>query len=548
MTLLQAILLGGYYWIDSVSLGHALYTLTSQPLCSSFFVGLIMGDLTTAVIVGATIQTMYLAATSAGGNIPVDKCAAGVVPTALVIASKGVVTIDQGLVIAVAAGLLFANLHTIKRIVNGVWVHIADRAAEKCNIKGIMLSGLLYPALFKIIIFWIPMTLIMYLGSDIITTLMGALPPFLMNGLEAAGKLMPAIGYGMIIYTIGRGDLMPYFIFGFFLAQFTGIGNIPLLLAACFVAFIEMRAKNEDGADLRKKAKQSESENSDGFVPVQRILTKKDIRKTWLLWWYNLEQSNSFERLQGLSFSVAISPILKKLYAREDQKEDLKEALRRSLLFFNTEGHFGAVIPGIVMSMEEQKALGEDIPGESITSIKTGLMGPMAGIGDTIDWALLPSLMLAFFIPMALEGKVWAAPTPALIVIAIQFVIGWNCMHLGYSLGSKAAVSMLHSGQIQRWLSFFSIAGLFMMGGLASSMVTPQLALMIPTADGVGISVQYRILDAILPGILSLTTVMGIYLYMKKGGNILKCTLALLLIGLVLGALGIIGVPPVPVA
>ena len=56
--------------------------------------------------------------------------------------------------------------------------HIADRAAEKCNIKGIMLSGLLYPALFKIIIFWIPMTLIMYLGSDIITTLMGALPPF----------------------------------------------------------------------------------------------------------------------------------------------------------------------------------------------------------------------------------------------------------------------------------------------------------------------------------------------------------------------------------
>ena len=87
-----------------------------------------------------------------------------------------------------------------------------------------------------------------------------------------------------------------------------------------------------------------------------------------------------------------------------------------------------------------------------------------------------------------------------------------------------------------------------MMGGLASSMVTPQLALMIPTADGVGISVQYRILDAILPGILSLTTVMGIYLYMKKGGNILKCTLALLLIGLVLGALGIIGVPPVPVA
>ena len=42
------------------------------------------------------------------------------------------------------------------------------------------------------------------------------------------------------------------------------------------------------------------------------------------------------------------------------------------------------VILGMAIALEEQKAMGEEIPGDFITNLKTSLMGPLAGMGDTI--------------------------------------------------------------------------------------------------------------------------------------------------------------------
>jgi D-glucosaminate-specific PTS system IID component len=54
--------------------------------------------------------------------------------------------------------------------------------------------------------------------------------------------------------------------------------------------------------------------------------------------------------------------------------------------------------------MEEQKTRGEPISDASITGIKTGLMGPLAGMGDSIIWAAVMPLLIAIFIPFAASG------------------------------------------------------------------------------------------------------------------------------------------------
>ena len=110
-------------------------------------------------------------------------------------------------------------------------------------------------------------------------------------------------------------------------------------------------------------------------------LNKQDLRRSWFKWMASSEQSNSYERLQALLFCGSISNCLEKLYPN---KEDLSAALQRHLQFYNSEADFGCLIPGIVLSMEEERANGADIPDEAITGLKTGLMGPLAGIGDTI--------------------------------------------------------------------------------------------------------------------------------------------------------------------
>ena len=114
--------------------------------------------------------------------------------------------------------------------------------------------------------------------------------------------------------------------------------------------------------------------------------------------------------------------------------------------------------------------------------------------------------------------------------------------HIGYRLGTKAATTILSSGVLSRVIMFFGVLGLFMMGGMTSSFVSVQTPIVVA-----GISLQSGVLDAILPGALTVGTVWGIYEYLRKGkGNVmLKATLILLVAGLVLGGLGILGTPAV---
>lgn len=133
-------------------------------------------------------------------------------------------------------------------------------------------------------------------------------------------------------------------------------------------------------------------------------LSKKDIRNVYLRWWMGCELTLNFERYQALGFCNAFAPCLKKLYGPGDE---LKEALKRHLEFFNTQAMIGAVIPGSVLAMEEAKANGNDIPAETISSFKTGLMGPMAGIGDALEGGCFMAIINAMGASFAMQGNIF---------------------------------------------------------------------------------------------------------------------------------------------
>lgn len=135
-------------------------------------------------------------------------------------------------------------------------------------------------------------------------------------------------------------------------------------------------------------------------------ITKKDLRRSFLRWYMSAEISNSFERLQSVSFCYSMIPVLRKLYPDRDA---FKESLKRELQFFNTEAIWGTPIHGITIAMEEEKAKGEDIPDSAITGIKTGLMGPLAGIGDTITWGMLKTIIYGIGCTMAATGNIMGA-------------------------------------------------------------------------------------------------------------------------------------------
>lgn len=267
-------------------------------------------------------------------------------------------------------------------------------------------------------------------------------------------------------------------------------------------------------------------------------LQKKDLNNAYNRWFFSTELSNSYERLQALAFCNAISKCLKKLYKHDDKAYE--DALKRHLQFYNSEGTLGVLIHGITLSMEEQKSHGSDIPGEVITGLKTGLMGPIAGIGDTIIWGTLRPIIMALACSFAMQGASFAVFIPFLFPI-IGYIIGLYTIHFGYKVGKESIMQVMKSGFINDIITGSSILGLFMMGALSSSYVKIKTPLQFTMQNADPIVIQ-SILDKIAPGILPLCAIFGIYFYFKKKGqNYNKLILALIAISLICAFFGILG-------
>ncbi|MBS5518595.1 MAG: PTS system mannose/fructose/sorbose family transporter subunit IID [Christensenellales bacterium] len=535
LSIFQAAILAAYYWFAATRIVYSLIHILRGPLMTSLFCGIVLGDVPTAIMIGAMIQPMFLAFTAAGGTIVWDECAAGMCGCTITI--LGGLDMSQALTIAVPISLLCAQLHTLRRIFNIYPVQKADQYAKTCNTKGITFMCLWWPVIMEFFVFAIPMFLALYFGAEAVGRIINNLPQWTTNALAITGKILPALGFAMTINVIGRPQFLPFFLGGFFLAQYSGIGGIPLALSGLFVAFLYyliLQATSQEDPAMDNGSREAIEADEQG----RHLLTKRDVNNLVFRWQIMAEVPNSFARLQSLSFCAAFIPILKKLYGHDP--EELSAALARHLTFFNTEGVWGSVVHGIVMAMEEQRALGAPVPTEAINGIKAGLMGPFAGIGDTINWSTMKPLLIMLVLPLAESGSFLAPIIYAVLLAGITIAENYFFVHIGYRMGTEAAVTILEGGMINKFISCASVLGMFMMGGLSASMVNVYTTVQIPTS-GTPMSVQTDILDAVAPGLMTLATVLLVYKYLRSGHSMMKATFWLLGIGLVLGAIGILG-------
>lgn len=247
----------------------------------------------------------------------------------------------------------------------------------------------------------------------------------------------------------------------------------------------------------------------------ESLITRKDLLRAWWKWCRAVEVPVSFDRMQALAFGYSLNNILRKIY--KDDPEELQNAMRRHVTMFNTNCDWGSIIHGITISLEEQRALGnEEVTPEIIQSLKIGLMGPLAGIGDSVDQGIVATIPLAIFVPMALEGSIVAAFIPAVIYLVWSYGFSWFLFQKGYKLGKNSVLEILNSGTIKRVIEVASIVGLFMIGCLSASFVKVETILEFTSATSV-VSLQ-SILDGILPKMLPFITVMSMYLYITKRG------------------------------
>lgn len=271
---------------------------------------------------------------------------------------------------------------------------------------------------------------------------------------------------------------------------------------------------------------------------MESKVTKKDIFHAWWVWIWINHTCYNYERLQAPAVCCSMAKLAQKCYP--DDAEARKDMLRREIMFYNSEIQLGSVIVGLAAGMEVAKANGEDIDPELIINLKTGLMGPLAGIGDTVSQGIVIPLVLSVCMSMTLDGNAIVGPILAFVVLtAYHFGMGYISWYFGYNQGSEAILNLLESGYVDKLIEGAGIVGCMVMGSLIANYVKVTTKLQINTAYS-SFDFQTGLFDQIVPNLLPLLVTFGVIGLMNKGWSSLKCIALLFIGGIVLTLIGVI--------
>lgn len=272
------------------------------------------------------------------------------------------------------------------------------------------------------------------------------------------------------------------------------------------------------------------------------FLTSKSDQKNFyrkLFWRQNwLMFCTSYTKQQAVTYSWTLEPFLEKIYGKDTP--ELYAAMLRHQTFFNTTPMMAPFIMALNLSMEREN---HDTKGKfdatSITAIKSALMGPFAGLGDSVQQGALRIIATGIAIGFCQKGM-WLGPLLFLLIYNIpNFLIRWYGAKLGYTVGQDFVQKAMANGIFKTITNAVSVLGLMMIGAMTAQYVT-FTSTFVTKAAGQTFKLQ-AVLDQILPGLLPLVLVLGCFAYLRKKNRPVRVLVAILVLAFILTFLGLTG-------
>ncbi len=269
-------------------------------------------------------------------------------------------------------------------------------------------------------------------------------------------------------------------------------------------------------------------------VKLSEGAKKKAItRHNWALQW-----CWNYERMQAAGYAYSMVPVIKELY---DDNEERCRNLERHMVFYNTNPWTSALIFGADIALEE------DYQGEVGDSLKVALMGPLAGIGDTISAVILTPIFSIITASLAQEQNYLSILT-AIIPSLFTFVIRWPIANYAYKKGTAIMADVSGAGSFEALQVGASILGLVVIGGFIPSILSglkikdiERTFINSETGETVSSPLQIQSgLDAMLPYLIPIAlTGLCYWLIKVKKVSPMKTIFLVFILAFVCGALGI---------
>ena len=266
--------------------------------------------------------------------------------------------------------------------------------------------------------------------------------------------------------------------------------------------------------------------------------TKLDKKDLMGVFWRSWRQDAvwNFERQQNLGSAYTMSRLVGKLY--KDDKEKRARALQRHLDFMAITPHLSTLLYGILAAMEEENANNSDFDETSIGAVRASLMGPIAGVGDSLIWGTLRIIAAGIAISFSAGGSILGPILFLLIINLPSIPLRYVCLFKGYEMGTNFFKKIQDSGIMDTVTYVASTVGLMVIGCMTASLVSFEIPLMVGSGDFVQPLQSY--LDQIMPALLPLGVFGVMYFLLGKKVKTTTILLGTIILSIVLSYFGIV--------
>ena len=366
-------------------------------------------------------------------------------------------------------------------------------------------------------------------------------PEWLSTGLNVSTKIMTAYGLALLLTMMIKKGMTPFLFIGFLLAAYLNLSVIAVALIGVCLAVVFMGFKfngSHAAAGVDSKTTKTKEEHTMATATKDVSLNKKVSQFFWRSW--AIQASWNYERQMNMGFLYGMVPTLDRLYPDESDPKQLaakKEAYHRHMAFYNCTPQTSAFILGLSASMEEEYAKDpENFDPDSINAVKTSLMGPLSGIGDSFFQGTIRVIAFGLGVQLAQQGSIMGPILAMLISIVPSVLITWFAAKMGYQ-GGHEYLSKLQGGDLMEKLMYVcGIVGLMSVGGMIATLIGATTPLQF--ADGT--VVIQDILDGMMPQMISLGLTGLMYWLIKKNVNTGWLLVIAIVGGIALSAAGIL--------
>ena len=481
-----------------LSLTHA------RPVIVGFLCGLILGDMNSGLYIGGTFTLMSLGVAALGGSSVPDYGVATIIACAFAkTTGQGP---EVGMTIGLPVGMLGVQMDVLYKICNSF---IAQKSQKYANEKQFgKMYAILYLCPVMVAVFMaFPTAVALTAGAPLVQAILDVLPSWVTGGLSVAGKLLPGLGIAMLLHYMPAKKYFNYILIGFVLSAYMGVPILGIAFLGVALAY--------------KFYMDEEAKENVGFAGGLEGAIR---------WSLMAVTTFNYDTQLAPAVVFGIGPLLRKIYKDDDE---YVEALNNHYKYFNTMPWLANIVLGATLALEDKEGISSM---DAVQNIKVSLMGPLAGIGDTLFWTLLPTIMGSIAGYMALEGNpigviLW------LIVNLIFICIRTQLMWIGYREGTKLITKV--GSKLARITDAASVLGLTVVGALSATVVTAKTPLAFQMGE-VNLAVA-DLLDKIMPSMISVATVLVLYkLLGKKGMKITTLILIVIIFSMICSALGIL--------